>query len=92
MIDPRNPMSEYLSDQGKRTQLLDYLVSMNECIYDLSTELLALDHGEESEGVHSATTARAVNAAMNLLGDLVMVHPMLSDIYRDFHTVALPSN
>jgi len=91
MIDPRNPMSEYLSDQGKRTQLMDYLVSMHECIYDLSTELLALEHAGMSEGVHAATTARAIDAAMNLLGDLVMVHPMLSDIYRDNHTVSMPA-
>lgn len=81
-------MSEYLSDQGKRTQLMDYLVSMNEGVYELSTELLALDHGAMAPEVYAAAIANACNAAMNLLADLVMIHPMLVDIYNDTTPIA----
>ena len=76
-------MSEYLSDQGKRIHLLDYLSSMRDCIYDLSTELLSLQHGGLNEAELEATNMKACDAAMNLMGDMRMVAVMLADIYHE---------
>ena len=83
MIDRRNMHSEYLSDQGKRTHLLDVLASMYEIICDLSGELLTLEHNRMTDDEMEARTYRACTLAMDLQADWAIVHPMLSDIYND---------
>lgn len=84
--------SEYLSDQGKRAHLLDYLASMYEGIADLSGELLSLDHGGMDEAAEDASTYRATTAAMNILADWVMIEPMLTDIYAANVPADIPGN
>ena len=83
MISRRNMHSEYLSDQGKRTHLLDYLASMYECIADLSGVLLTLEHGRLDEAETDSTKCSACTHVMNLLGDMRMIYPMLLDIYHE---------
>lgn len=83
MTDYRNPTSVYLSDQGKRTHLLDSLVCTYECIADICGVLLSLEDETISESERQKLTVDAGTNAMNVLADMKMVAPMLLDIYRD---------
>jgi hypothetical protein len=74
-------MSEYLSDQGKRAHLLDYLVSLHEGTVDLSTELLAIDHGGITHDEMEARCYKATTLAMDLQADMAMIAPLLADLY-----------
>lgn len=83
-------MSEYLSDQGKRTHLLDLLASMYEIIADISGELLTLEHGGLKQDEVEARYYRAATLAMDLLADIHLVHPLLMDIYHDNDPSVIP--
>lgn len=75
--------SEYITDQGKRTQLLEYLASMYEVVADLSGVLLTLDHGGLDAGFVTTLHRRACTLAMDLQADWQGVCPMLTDMYGD---------
>ena len=92
MGEVRNPMSEYLSDQGKRTHLLDYLASMGEGLDDFMFILVSLNDGRLNQAEHAAAIHDACTSAMNILGDWVMVEPMLTDIYCINASVANGTN
>jgi hypothetical protein len=83
-------MSEYLSDQGKRTQLLDLVASMHEGLVDLSTELLAMHHGGINEDEWEARSYRACTLAMDIQADWGMIEPMLADMWGNKATVPNP--
>lgn len=87
MNSRRNPMSEYLADQGKRTHLLDYLVSTQTICYQLSTVLLDLDASDINEVERQRLSLLACTLAMDLLGDWAIAHPMLTSIYDDVSDV-----
>ena len=76
-------MSKYLSDQGKRTHLLDYLASLYENVADFSAELLTMDLPNLSADELEARRYRATTLAMDMQADWFMVEPMIADIYND---------
>ena len=80
-------MSKYLSDQGERTRLLDYLVSLYENVADFSGELLAMELPTVTSDEMEARKYRASTLAMDIQADWFMVEPMLADIYNELPPV-----
>lgn len=83
-------MSEYLSDQGKRAHLLDYLASLYDNVADLSGVLLVLDEPVLTNDERKALNVKACTMAMNVLADWKIIHPMMLDLYHE--PVDTPAN